>query len=432
MSIANNELNRRHFLQALGISAGAVAVASVAGCSTSSGSAGAGVDKAAKSFTFTNYMGSEKANKPFFDDLVNTYEQARGVDIKSVTYPFGSYNAPVLLKARGGQINGSAQVSIADLPAFAAAGVLEDLSSTAAKHDYTVAGLQGCSYKGHLYALPWTIDAIGLVANSELLAKAAVGETRTIAEFEAALVALKKLNGVTPYAAGTKEPALKDVIPWMWTFGATLLQDGKVTVGDNASVEALKWYKSLIDRKLVVLDVDRPAARVLFGRGTAGFYDDSVQARTFAQALPGTGAAIAAKSVPLARPVLKIGDKPRALLHGIGLMVFKGTASTSATNFAEYATTDSSALAKFLTGTGLPPATKSGLAAPAVAADQYQSLWASRITQTATSDPFWVYPNFSAIEQVLTDAIGAVITGQDEAKSALTSAASKMQKLIRT
>lgn len=436
MPVHMTELTRRHFLQVLGVSAGAVgATLSVGGCAPAGTSdaptgAGASAGKEVKSFAFTNYIGSEEANKKFIEGLVSEYGKAHDIDIESVTYPFGSYNAPLLLQGRGGKANGPAQVSIADVATFAAAGFLEDLTSVAAKHDYTDAGLKGCSFDGKVYALPWTIDAIGMVANSELLEKAGVSMPKTISEFEAALAALKAIPGVVPYAAGTKEPALKDVIPWMWTYGATLITDGKVTIGDNASVEALKWYKSLVDRKFIALDVDRPGARVLFGRGTAGFYDDSVQAQAFAKALPGTGAAVAAKTVALSRPVLKSGDTPQALLHGFGIMVFKGDASTSATKFAEYATTDGGALEELLSNAGLPPATKGGLASPTVADDKYQSQWADLITKTASSDPFWAAAKFAAIEKELTDAVGAVLTGQADAKSALTSAGAAMQKLV--
>ena len=321
-------------------------------------------------------------------------------------------------------------MSIADVATFAGAGFLVDLSGVAVKLGYTDASLKSCSDNGKVYALPWAIDAIGMVANSDLLDKAGSDIPTTIDELETTLKALQKIPGVVPYAAGTKEPALKDVIPWMWTFGATLIKDGKVTVGDGPSVEALKWYKSLIDQKLIALDVDRPGARVLFGRGTAGFYDDAVQAKAFAKALPGVGAEVADNTVPLSRPVVKRGDSPRALLHGFGIMVFKGDASESATEFAKYATTDAGALKALLTITGLPPATKAGLAAPAVKDDKFQSQWASRITKTATSDPFWPYAQGAAIEQALTDAVSAVITGQNDAKSALTSARAAMQNLV--
>ena len=45
---------------------------------------------------------------------------------------------------------------------------------------------------------------------------------------------------------------LKDLIPWIWTFGGSVIDDqGKVTLGDEGSVKALEWYKSLLDRGLM-------------------------------------------------------------------------------------------------------------------------------------------------------------------------------------
>jgi len=135
-------------------------------------------------------------------------------------------------------------------------------------------------------------------------------------------------------------------------------------------------------------------------------------------------------TVPIARPVRKAGDDPQALLHGTGIMVIKGAGSDQATEFAEYTTTDADSLASFLKVTGLPPATKAGLAAPTVAGDPYQKQWAELITKTATPDPFWPYPQFAAIGKALADAVSSVLTGQAQPKPALTDAAAAMQKLV--
>lgn len=449
MATAANDINRRRFLAALGMGAAALAALPLTGCATTSagpggtdgataGSGGgsgsqgtaAGGDASAAQFSFASYMASEKANQPFFTDLVDGYQKSKSVKIELQAYPFADYNSPVLLSAKSGEIHGAAQVSIADVSTYAAAGVVMDLSQVAAKHDYTKAGLTGCTFDDKVFALPWAIDAIGLVCNKALLDKAGAKVPTTIVEFESTLLALKEIDGVVPYAAGTKADAIKDVVPWMWTYGAKLLEDGKVTVGDDASVEALIWWKSLLDRKLIALDVDRPGARVLYGRGTACFYDDAVQAKAFAAALDGVSTGLLDNTIPVARPVLKAGDDPRALLHGTGMMVFQGTASKTATEFAEFTTTDAGSLEKFLKVTGLPPATESGLAAPAVAKDSYQSKWADLITKTATPDPFWRYPQFAAIGKALADAVGSVLTGQAQPKAALTDAAAAMQKLV--
>lgn len=421
-------LTRRSLLRALGTGAGAATLAAC-GVSGGSGSGGSG-GGSSKEFTFSSWSQGETATKDVINALVADFAASSGSSVKPATYPYNDFATQVLLRARSGSVSGAGQAGIDTLSSFAAAGVLVDLTAVAAKHDYTSAGLTSCQYQGRQYALPWTVDSIGLMGNKDLLAKAGVTTMpTTIEEFEAALVALKSLGGVTPYAASTKDPSLKDVIPWMWTYGATLVKDGRVTVAEDAAVKALAWYKSLVSRKLVALDVARTDARVLFARGSAGFYDDAVQAPSFLKTTPG-GDKVAAVTQPIARPVLEAGDTPRALSHGYGIMVFNGKGSDAATAFAEYLTADPAALQRYVTAASLPPATTSGLRSPAFKANTFQSGWAEAITTTATSDPFWVYPKGTAIERALTDAIATVLTGGAKPKDALASAQRQMQALI--
>ena len=98
------------------------------------------------------------------------------------------------------------------------------------------------------YGLPWTTGSIGLAANKQLLDAAGVTSMpKTVAEFEAALLKIKKSNpDVIPYAGMTAAAQLKDILFWIWTFGGTVIDDkGNVTLGDAGSVAALEWYKSL-------------------------------------------------------------------------------------------------------------------------------------------------------------------------------------------
>ena len=100
---------------------------------------------------------------------------------------------------------------------------------------------------------------------------------KTVAEFEAALTAVKGLGGgVVPWAGMTKVDQLKDIIPWMWEFGSPIVADNKVVIGDDGSVEALTWYKKLYDQKLIAPDVNRVDARALMSQGKTAFYEDAI------------------------------------------------------------------------------------------------------------------------------------------------------------
>lgn len=161
-------------------------------------------------------------------------------------------------------------------------------------------------YDGKQYGLPWNTGSIGVIANSKLLEKAGIKKhPTTIEEFEGALRELKGLgNGIVPYAAATKVAQLKDIFPWMQTFGCTLMDGDEVTIGDDASIDAVTWYKKLHDEKLIASDVDRFDARALFGQGKAAFYDDAIIGKgvTSAQSKDKT---LADAMQPMKRPVLR-------------------------------------------------------------------------------------------------------------------------------
>ena len=206
---------------------------------------------------------------------------------------------------------------------MAAMGVLKDLGPVVEGTDYTNAALSSGQINGVQYGIPWTTASIGMVANMGLLEEAGVTEIpTTIEEFEAALEALKAYDpDVIPYAAMTDTAQLKDIIPWIWTFGGTVIdEDGNVVLNDEGTIAAVEWYASLLERGLIAADMDRFDARQLFAEGRVGFYEDAIVAKSLAAGTaPDSG--IAENVVPVPRPVLNEGDEPQALLWGHILVV---------------------------------------------------------------------------------------------------------------
>src|SRR5690606_9667349 len=114
-----------------------------------------------------------------------------------------------------------------------------------------------------------------LIANQELFDKAGASVApTTIEEFEEGLRALKGI-GVIPYAASTKAAQLKDIFVWMQTFGSPIIEGDKTSIGDEASIKAVEWYKKLYDEGLIAPDVDRAGARTLFAQAATALYDDA-------------------------------------------------------------------------------------------------------------------------------------------------------------
>ncbi|MCK2213823.1 extracellular solute-binding protein [Actinomadura sp. ATCC 31491] len=424
-----NTLNRRDAFRLAGLSALGAAVAACAPDAASGGGAPKG-DAAAKTFGFTSWSLNEEAQKGAVQAIVDAYAAARQVKIETASFPYNEYLNQVTLKLRGGQVGGAIQLDISWLAALAAVGRLKDLGAQAAKGGYTDVALSSGTFGGKQLGLPWTTGSIGLVANTEILKKAGVEELpATVEEFEAALRAVAELGGgITPYAAATKAAQLKDILPWMRTFGSPLLDGETITVGDDASVAAVEWYKKLYDARLIAPDVDRFDARALFAQGKAAFYDDAIITRGVVAA-QSPDKSLAEKMAPLARPVLKSGDTPQALLWGHVIVVVEGEGSDAAADFAAYATSDTATVAGFFEKVKLPPTTTAGLADPKVAGDAFTTAWTEKITKTATANPFWRYAGYAQIETAIAEQVQAVLVGRASAKDALAKAAETARPL---
>lgn len=435
-SLAITPLTRRHLLQLAGVGAGAAALAACAptgGASAPSApsAAPAAPDAAKTNFSFASWSLTEEAAARPIKDLLGQYAAANEVKVTEVSYPFNEYISQLTLQVKGGQFTGAAHVDVAWLASLAALGKLQDLSALAQQADYTEAGLTAARFDGVQYGLPWNIGAIGLIGNQELLDRAGIGAfPTTVDDFTAALGKLKGLGGgLIPYAASTKAAQLKDILIWMQTFGCSLVEDGTVTIGDDASIEAVIWYKSLYDQGLIAADVDRFDARSLFAQGRTAIYDDAIVGRD-SVVTESPDKALESKLVALPRPVVAVGDTPRALVWGGAIVVVDGEGAGTAADFAKWMTSDVDVAAQYFEARGLPPTTKTALALPEVAADAFGTQFGERITATATTNPFWLYPQYAQVESAIAEQVQAVLVGSSDPKSAMQKAGETAQRLV--
>lgn len=384
------------------------------------------------SFTFTGWSLQEGATRDVILSVVEKYSAETGAEIEPIAYPYNEYLNQVLLQARGGNLTGLVQLDIAWLAPMATMGVLKDLGPVVEGTDYTNAALSSGQINGVQYGIPWTTASIGMVANMGLLEEAGVTEIpTTIEEFEAALEALKAYDpDVIPYAAMTDTAQLKDIIPWIWTFGGTVIdEDGNVVLNDEGTIAAVEWYASLLERGLIAADMDRFDARQLFAEGRVGFYEDAIVAKSLAAGTaPDSG--IAENVVPVPRPVLNEGDEPQALLWGHILVVIDDENGDAAAAFAKYITSDEETVLNYFSELALPPTTESALASETVQADEYVATWSEQITATARTNPFWPYAEAAAMETALNEQVQAVLTGAASAEDAMNQAHEEISDLI--
>jgi len=384
------------------------------GCATddskSGGSGGSGGSGKATDFSFASWGMSEEATKPVLGAAVSSFAKSKDITIKTPSYPYNDYLNQLTLQVRGGQFTGAAQLDVAWITGLAALGKLRDLGSLTSGRGYTDASLKAGQVDGKQVGLPWTIAAIGLITNTEILDKAGISTpATTIDEFEDNLRALKGLGGgMIPYAASTKAAQLKDILVWMQTFGSPLIDGKKCTIGDEASIKAVTWYKKLFDAGLIAPDVDRAAARTLFAQGKTAMYDDAPVGKAgVVEASPDKS--LADKMSSMARPVLKSGDTPVEVLWGHLVTVVDGDGADTAGQFAQWLTSNEKQTVDYFTKLGLPPTTTKALAAPQVTSDTFVKDFTDRVTKNASAEPLWVFPQYGQMETAIAEQVQAVL-----------------------
>jgi multiple sugar transport system substrate-binding protein len=406
----------------------------LAGCTTDDSKAGGskspGAGKATD-FSFASWGMSEEATKPILGPAVASFAKSKGVTAKTPSYPYNDYLNQLTLQVRGGQFAGAAQLDVAWLTGLAALGKLRDLKSLTSGRGYTDASLNAGQVNGKQVGLPWTIAAIGLITNTEILSKAGISTPAvTIDEFEDNLRALKGLGGgMIPYAASTKAAQLKDILVWMQTFGSPIIDGKKCTIGDEESIKAVTWYKKLFDAGLIAADVDRAAARTLFAQGKTAIYDDAPVGKA-GVVTSSPDKSLGDKMSSMARPVVKRGGTPVEVLWGHVVTVVEGDGADTASQFAQWLTSNEKQTVDYFTKLGLPPTTTKALAAPQVTSDTFVKNFTDRVTKNASAEPLWVFPQYGQMETAIAEQVQAVLIGKSSAKAAMETAGAAVQKLI--
>lgn len=431
-------VTRRSLLRALGAGAGLATIAGVTGCAPSvrahdpTDGSGLTDDDGVEKFAFTTWMMGETASRPLVQPSIDAYRSSTGVTIDTPSLPYADFLRQLVLQVQGGQTTGPVQLDVTWLSVLGTMGAALDLGPLAEGVDYTDQALALGRYEDTQIGLPWTSGAIGLLGNSELLEKAGIREQpETIDDFEAALVELKgAAKGVVPYAAMTKVAQLKDIVVWMWTFGCPVVEDGRIIVGDDASVEALTWYKKLHDEGLIGKDMDRADARALFGQEMVGLYDDVVSARTLV-APNAKDPKIGDKLVAWKRPVLDAGDTPQSMAWGHAIAIIGGgPGEYAAGRFVEHITSDPDNALDYFERAGYPPVTETALGDKRFTKDRFANEFAERITGTAIADPLWQFPKSAQMYETLAQQVQATLIGDTTPKEALATARERMRKLV--
>jgi multiple sugar transport system substrate-binding protein len=383
---------------------------------------------------WAGWSGEEEANKPIFQRMMDAYRETTGNEITWVGFTWSDAAQQLLIRTQGGEQLDASQADISIFNTLAQANVLADwtdiLGEDYLKENFEEAALSVGNIDGKQLGLPWSMAALTMVYNPEILSAAGWDTPPvTIDEFEQCMADIKEYDPeIIPYALSTKDTTCgADFVPWLWTNGGSIWdEEGNITVNNEAGAATLNWYKDLLDKGYITMDVGRSEARQMFAQGKVAFYDDAVVAKS--QAI---SAGVAPDDVvnvcsAMLRPVVNEGDEPQAVQWGSMLVVYEKSENKEAVGeLAKVLNSDEVALDYFTNG-GMPPVTKSAAESDIVKNDAYIKTFIES-TATAKLEETARMTNANEIKNILTEEIQYALLGQKDAQAALDDAAMRIE-----
>ena len=378
----------------------------------------------------------EEATKDIFQRMMETYESSSGNEVTWVGWTWADTAKQLLIRTQGGEQLDLAQVDIGIFSTLAATGVLADwndiLGADYMSATFEQSALDVGNIDGQQLAMPWSMAAISMVYNPEILAAAGWDTVpTTIDEFEQCMADIKAYDpSIIPYAVSTKDATCaSDFMPWLWTFGGAIFnEDGSVAINSDAAVECVKWYQGLLEKGYIAMDTGRGEARQMFAQGKIAFYDDAVVAKGQAVSNGVAPEDVVKVCSAMERPVLKAGDAPQSTMWGHMLVAFKDSAyQKEAGELAKTLVSNEVAL-EYFNKNGMPPVTKEAAALDEVKNDAYLNGFL-KSTATARLDETALLTNGSEIKSIITEELQFALLGQKTAEQAVGDMAARLEAL---
>ncbi len=230
------------------------------------------------SLNFTNWASAETATRNQIDKALNAFESQNNVQVNNIGMPFDDTLAQLTAMTKA-DIHPDVMELSGNWPyALAGAKGLADLApfvSQQWRKDAFPNSFEAGTYKGTLYAVPFSITPHGFWYSKKLLTAAGLSATRpprTINELNQAMEVLRANlpSQVYPIGIDTSktEYALVGFWPWIWTFGGNPMSDdgkGNVTINwaDNGTIAAFQWLQDAVRKRWTPLGQAIKAEREL-------------------------------------------------------------------------------------------------------------------------------------------------------------------------
>ena len=292
--------------------------------------------------------------KPALEDVAKSFTEETGIEVKLVTKDFATVDQDFISQVPTGK-GPDVIVSPHDkLGAYVSAGVVAPLELGDVADGFAEASLQAMTYDGKVYGVPYSIENVALVRNTDLAAAPAATYDEVIANGKAAGTEYPFLVGLSPEQGDPYH-----LYPLQTSFGSQVFAqnaDGsydasQLVLGDAAGVEFSNWLASqgAAGAGVFNANIDSDRAREFFLAGKSPYYLTG----------PWNVPAIAEAGINYAiDPLPSAGGQDARPFIGVNgfFLSSKSANALAATNFiVNYLSTEDAQMALFEVG-GRPPA----------------------------------------------------------------------------
>lgn len=292
--------------------------------------------------------------KPALEDVAKSFTEDTGIEVKLVTKDFATVDQDFISQVPTGK-GPDVIVSPHDkLGAYVSAGVVAPLELGAVADGFAEAAIQAMTYDGKVYGVPYSIENVALVRNTDLVAEPAATYDEVIANGVAAGTEYPFLVGLSPEQGDPYH-----LYPLQTSFGSQVFAqnaDGsydasKLVLGDEAGVSFANWLatQGAAGSGVLNANIDGDKAREFFLAGKSPYY---LTGPWNVPAIKEAGINYAIDALPSAG-----GQEARPFVGVNGFFLSsKSTNALAATNFiVNYLSTEEAQLSLFEVG-GRPPA----------------------------------------------------------------------------
>jgi multiple sugar transport system substrate-binding protein len=387
---------------------------------------------------WTGWSGEETAFKPIFEDMVSDWNGAHAeAPVTWMGWPWENTLQQVLVRKQTNEPMDVGQSEIGWLKALVDAGAVSDLSEVFEPswltENFAESTLKVGQVDGKQYGIPWTMAATSMIYNPTAFEKAGItAPPTTIEEFEQALQKLKDSDkDIIPYGALTKSESMSnDIQVWLWAFGGGVFDaDGNVIINNEAGLKTLEWYKKLLDKGFIKMDLARADVRQLYTQNKVGFYDDAILALGLLKTAGVADADLGKHMQPIPRPVLKAGDVPQSKMWGHLLVIYNtATDKNKAADFIRNLVDKETSLNYFKEG-GLLPVKKDVIADETIQGNDLAVKWLN-ITETSRRGDTEMYNQKKELDSIIVEEFQAAMLNAKKPQQALDDAAARIKTTL--